>query len=42
VEIASGIDVGDKVALNIGNQIAQGDTVKVQDSAEGGKSNAQK
>jgi RND family efflux transporter MFP subunit len=42
VEIASGIDVGDKVALNIGNQIAQGDTVNVQDNAKGGKSNAQK
>ena len=42
VEIASGIDVGDKVALNIGNQIAQGDTVNVQDNAEGSKSNAQK
>ena len=42
VELASGVDVGDKVALNIGNQIAQGDTVSVQDGSENGNAHAQK
>jgi hypothetical protein len=42
VEIASGVAVGDKVALNIGNQIAQGDTVSVQDGAKDDNTHAQK
>ena len=41
VEIASGIEAGDKIALNIGNQIAEGDTVAVQDHSDG-KANGQK
>ena len=35
VEIGSGITAGDKVALNVGNQIAQGETVEAHDEANG-------
>ena len=34
VEIASGLAEGDRVALNIGNQIADGDRVKVREEAK--------
>jgi multidrug efflux pump subunit AcrA (membrane-fusion protein) len=34
VEIASGLAEGDRVALNISNQIADGDRVKVREEAK--------
>jgi len=42
IEIASGIEAGDKVALNIGSQIADGDTVEVQGQTDNGKADARK
>lgn len=40
VEISSGIKAGDKVALNISNQIVEGEKVKPNDSSEGKKDEA--
>jgi hypothetical protein len=34
LEIASGISTGDKIALNISNQIASGETVEVHETKE--------
>jgi hypothetical protein len=34
VELASGLSPGEKVALNISNQIAEGDRVTVRDEAK--------
>jgi RND family efflux transporter MFP subunit len=42
VEISSGLVVGEKVALNFGNQGTQGEAVVAQDVADAGASNAQK
>jgi RND family efflux transporter MFP subunit len=42
VVIASGINEGDRVALNISNQIVQGDAVMVLDQSNNGNSHVQK
>jgi len=42
VVIASGVNEGDRVALNISNQIVQGDTVIVLDQSNNGNSHVQK
>lgn len=42
VEISSGLVAGEKVALNIGSQGAQGEAVSAQDVSESGEGDAQK
>jgi RND family efflux transporter MFP subunit len=42
VEIGSGVAGGEKVALNISSQIADGETVEVHDSTDGANANTQK